>query len=251
MRLEKIKKETKAFAILPLILGIIFVLLLGGVGLEIVQTKQKISQTISEVQNLQKEKKYEEAIQKLEQIENNFLVKYFGFEKDKIDKVIEENRILIKEAQQKQVKEETEKMEEVTQEAQPQILDCKDSLDCLIGAAKNCNLAKMRDRISLKFGSWEADVLFSAEIKGKENEKCVFYVEAEKLFSIKKEGMTEEEIEKETEKWQPYVEGAKEICLFKNEDLVNWLQIVKEGILPSFEGAECKYHGLEIQKIFQ
>jgi hypothetical protein len=249
MKLEKIKKETKAFAILPLILGIIFVLLLGGVGLEIVQTKQKISQTISEVQNLQKEKKYEESIQKLEQIENNFLVKYFGFEKDKIDKVIEENMILMEETQGGE--KDTEEIKELPQETQFQVLDCKDSLDCLIETAKNCNLARMKDRISLKFGSWEADALFSTEIKGKENEKCVFYIEVEKLFSIKKEGMTEEEIEKETEKWRPYVEGAKEICLFKNEDLVNWLKIVKEGILPSFEGAECKYHGLEIQKIFQ
>jgi len=242
-------KKEKSFAFIPLILGIVAILLLGGVGLEIIQTKQKISRAISEVQTLQKEKKFEEAIQKLESLENNFLIRYFGFGKDEIDRKIEENRRLIEEVEIEEDKAKIEKNKEKKEETVLEILDCQDNFDCLIKAAKNCNLAKVKDKIFVKVGSYNADILFSAEIKGKEGEKCVLHVKAEKLYKLEKEGMTEEEAEKETQKWKSFIEGAQEICKFNNEDLVKWLETLKEGILPSFESAECQYRGLEILEI--
>ena len=242
-------KKEQSFAFIPLILGIVAILLLGGVGLEIIQTKQKISRAISEVQTLQKEKKFEEAIQKLESLENDFLIRYFGFGKDEIDRKIEENRRLIEEVEIEEDKAKIEKNKEKKEETVPEILDCQDNFDCLIEAAKNCNLAKVKDKIFVKVGSYNADILFSAEIKGKEGEKCVLHVKAEKLYKLEKEGMTEEEAEKETQKWKSFIEGAQEICKFNNEDLVKWLETLKEGILPSFESAECQYRGLEILEI--
>jgi len=235
----------KGFALLPLILGIIFILLLGGVGLGIVQTKQKISKAILEVQTLQKEKKFEEAIQKLENLENNFLVRYFGFGKSEIDKEIEKTEKMIEQMKIEEEKKVEEQLKEKIKKPEEfQIKDCQDDLDCLIESAKNCNLAKVKDRISLKVGSYDADVLLFAEIRGKENEKCILFVEAEKLYKLEKEGKDE------TQKWKSFIEGAQEICKFKSEDLVKWLETVKEGVLPSFEGAECQYRGIEILEIF-
>jgi len=247
---EKIMQ--KGFIPIPLILGIIFILLLGGVGLGIVKTQEKISKATAEIQSLEKEQKYDESIKKLEELENSFLVRYFGFRKDEIQNEIEKNKKLLEAYQiesekqgEEKKEEEVEKEEEV---AQPQVVDCQNNLDCLIETAKNCTPAKLQDIISVEIADYIPTISFFGEIKGKEGEKCLFYVRTEKLIDLKKEGLSQEEIEEEKEKLKPFIEGAEELCLFRNEDLVKWLETVKGGELPSFEGAECKYHGLEMLK---
>jgi hypothetical protein len=253
---QEINNKRRAFVFLPLILGTIFILLLGGVGAGIIKTTQEISKAVKEAQKLQEEKSYEEAVSKLEELENNFLVKYFGFKKDEITKLIEENSKLIEKIKKEELaeeKKEKEKKEEAGEEKakEKEILDCKSSLDCLINCAQSCQPSKVEDRIVVKLGDWTADVLFLGEIKGEENGGCIFYVKAEKLYQLKKEGVGEEESQKETEKWRNFIEGAEELCFFEKEKLVEWLKLASEGVLPSFEGAECQYGSLEILQILQ
>lgn len=248
---EKIRTQ-QGFLPIPLILGIIFILLLGGVGLGIVKTQEKISKAVNEIQKLEKEQKYDESIKKLEALENSFLVRYFGFRKDEIQNEIEKNKELL-EIYQAELKEQNEEEKELEPEkeeemSQNQVVDCHDNLDCLIETAKNCIPAKLRDVISVEVAGYVATISFFGEIRVKEGEKCPFYVRAEKLINLKKEGLSQEEIAKEKEKLKPFIEGTEELCLFRNEDLIKWLEIAKEGQLPSFEGAECKYHGVEMLK---
>lgn len=246
--------KEKGFIPIPLILGIIFILLLGGVGLGIIKTQEKISEAIIEIQNLEKEEKYDETIDKLEELENSFLVRYFGFRKDEIRNEIEKNKNLLEEYQKESGKEAEEKQEVVKEqeiekeEAQPLIIDCQNNLDCLIETAKSCTPAELQDIISIEIADYILTISFFGEIRGEKTERCLFYIRAEKLIDLEKEGLSQEEIEEEKERLSPFIEGAEEICLFRNEDLVKWLEIAKEGKLPSFEGAECRYHSIEILK---
>jgi len=261
--MEERNKNQKGFIPVPLILGIIFILLLGGVGLNIIKTKEKISKAVAEVQGLEEEGNYNEAIEKLKKLEDNFLVRYFGFKREEIQNEIEKNKKLLEQGQIKtiitptttSITEEEGEAEgkgrskdegKEKKEAQPSYVDCQDDIDCLIEKAKNCIPAKSREVISVKVGDYYPTILFVGEIRGKEQGRCVFYVQAEKLIKLEKEGLSPEEAEKEKETLRPFIEGAEEVCLFRNEDLVKWLETVKAGELPSFEGAECRYHGLEM-----
>ena len=259
-------KNQKGFIPIPLILGIIFILLLGGVGLNIIKTKEKISKAVVEIQNLEKEQNYSEAIEKLKKLEDSFLVKYFGFKREEIQDRIEKNKKLLEQVQKKTTitptttpiaedkdegKSEGKDEEKEKKEIQISYVDCQDDIDCLIEKAKTCTPAKSHGIISVKVGEYYPTILFVGEIRGKEQGKCVFYVQAEKLIKLEKEGLSPEEAEKEKETLRPFIEGAEEICLFNNEDLVKWLKTVKTGNLPSFDNAECKYHGLEIIKEVQ
>ena len=243
----------KAFVFVPLILGTIFILLLGGIGLEIIKSDEKISKAMEKIQRLKKEKNYELALEKLEDLENNFLVKYFAFKKEEIEKMIKETSKLLQETkiETKEREEDEGKEKEKEELKQREVVDCKNDLDCLMESAQNCTLSKVKDRISVKIGEWQADIFVFAEIRGKENKKCLFYVKVEKLYEFKKEGMSRKEIEKETEKWRKFVEGANELCYFENEDLVLWLEKLKEGILPSFERARCEKRVWELLQILK
>ncbi len=247
--MEERNKNQKGFIPVPLILGIIFILLLGGVGLNIIKTKEKISKAVAEVQGLEEEGNYNEAIEKLKKLEDNFLVRYFGFKREEIQNEIEKNKKLLEQNQAATTTTSTTTTiaeEKEKKEIQLSYVDCQDDIDCLIEKAKNCTPAKSREVISVKVGDYYPTILFVGEIRGKEQGRCVFYVQAEKLIKLEKEGLSPEEAEKEKETLRPFIEGAEEVCLFRNEDLVKWLETVKAGELPSFEGAECRYHGLEM-----
>lgn len=204
--IKKFQKGKNGFIPLPLILGIIFIVLLGGVGLGIIQTEKKISESVSEIQKLETERKYDEAIQILETLENNFFVKYFGFKKGEIDNEVEKIKSAIQEIEEEQTKEvqqpsveEYEIQQPLTKENEGEIVffDCGDSLDCLIEKAKICSLAKVKSNISVEAGSYFVTVSFYGEIRGKEKEKCIFYIRAEKLLDLVKKDEIPSEIEKD------------------------------------------------------
>lgn len=233
------KFSKKGIVLLPVILGIVFVLLLGGVGMEIVKTNQKISKAFSEVEEFKKEGRNEEAVAKLKSLEDNFLVRYFGFKREEIDKKI--NEILSQEVKEEEAEEIKEKEAPITTEEKKEemeVFDCKENLFCLIEMAKNCQRAKTKSTISLRFDIYVIKGSFTGQIYKEKDGNCVFKARAEKIIDVKKEGVTNKDA---MERLKKEVEGKEITCVFKNEDLVNWLREASQGKLPSFDRSHCKY----------
>lgn len=223
------------------ILGVVFILLLGGVGLKLINENQKISKAFLKVEELKKKGENEEAVKILRNLENNFLVKYFGFKRGEINKKIEE--ILSQKLNLSQQNKETQGKEgeiSTTTQTQEELapFDCKDSLYCLIEMAKNCQWSKIESEISFRTGIYTLSIMFKGEIENEKEEKCKIRIKVKNIIDVKKEGVTDED----TLNWlKKNIEGKEIICLFKNEDLVRWLKEIKNGVLPSFREAECKY----------
>ena len=260
--------KEKGFVVLPFILGIIFIVLLGGLGLELTNVNVKISKGLKKVQELERAGQPREAVQKLRELKNSFLVKYFGIKEDEINKEVEKNLKLLRETEKndgKAAKKTNEKVESgivPVSDATTSILDCNDNLSCLVRSAGTCTLSKVKSKVNVSVGDYLPTLLLYGEIKGKQAGKCLFYIRAEKLLGFKfspelvnkklEKGLSVNEIKKEEEnaeaKLRPFIEKKEELCLFRNKDLVKWLETIEQGLLPSFEGAECKYGDIEMLK---
>lgn len=220
------------------ILGVVFILLLGGVGLKLISENQKISKAFLEVEELKKKGEREEAVKILKNLENNFLVRYFGFKRDEINKKIDE---ILSQREEKEIQEEKKEVPTTTttppqQNSEP--FDCKDSLSCLIEMAKSCQWSKIESQISFLAKVYKISLIFEGEIEKGKEEKCKIKIKVKKVVSVKKKGIPDQD----TLNWlKKNIEGKEILCLFKNEELVRWLKEIKNGVLPSFEGAQCKY----------
>lgn len=243
-------QKIKGIALLPVILAVIFISLLGGVGLGILNTKNEISKSVVEIQKLEEEGKYDQALEKLKTLENNFFIRYFGFKKEEIENKISEIAKIVEQSKESEIKEGEEIKKEAEKEniSENNFFDCGDNLDCFIDYAKICSPTKIKSDVPLRLGKYYLLISFYGEIRGKEKDKCVFYIRAEKILDFQKEGEEPEKLEKEKSALKLFLEGKEEVCFFKNEDLTKWLEEVSREVLPFFEDAECKYKSLDLLK---
>jgi hypothetical protein len=122
---------------------------------------------------------------------------------------------------------EVNEVDEVTE-----IADCGEDLNCFIEKSKNCDLAKINYRATIRVFGMEQAVVFFFEIKGMESEKCLFYMRREEIdlkFTselIQKmldRGLTEQEIqqqEQESNNLARNQEGATRACSSDTTDLI-------------------------------
>ena len=93
---EKIKTQ-KSFIQIPLLIGIIvFSVVASGAGYGVFEYK-KASSLLKEAEVLTKQEKYTEAKEKLELVQNSWLVKNLGIKKQEVGSKIEEIKIRIEE----------------------------------------------------------------------------------------------------------------------------------------------------------
>ena len=91
---EKIKTQ-KGFIQIPLLVGIIVSIVVISVGGYVGFEYYKTSKVIKETEQLTKEEKYNEAIKKLETVQNNWFVKSLGIKKQVIVSEMEKNKKLL------------------------------------------------------------------------------------------------------------------------------------------------------------
>ena len=93
----KEKIDQKGFIQIPLLIGIIvFIVVASGAGYGAIEYK-KASNLLQEAGQLTKEEKYTEAKEKLELVQNSWLVKNLGIKKQEVSSKIEEIKIRIEE----------------------------------------------------------------------------------------------------------------------------------------------------------
>ena len=133
------------------------------------------------------------------------------------------------------------------------IADCKTDFDCFIKASKGCNQAKMTHTSTVNiFGMIQTTTSFF-EIKGIEEDKCIFYIRNEKndlkfsdeiIQQMLANGITQEQIqeqEQEANKNADLAEGIDGTCRFNTNDLTLTLNKWKMGEFSTddYSIAEC------------
>ncbi|MCW8965384.1 MAG: hypothetical protein OQK82_01660 [Candidatus Pacearchaeota archaeon] len=130
-------------------------------------------------------------------------------------------------------------------------VDDTDSFDCLIEVAESCGYAKMYTSNEVNFLGIIVSSTEYIELKGEENEKCIFYQRMEdngnKLSFDTKElmlrkGISQEEINKKEEEFNDAALetiGMFYTCKFDREELVLMLKRWKQGIFNG--GVHCDF----------
>ncbi|MEM0473554.1 MAG: hypothetical protein QXF88_02435 [Candidatus Aenigmatarchaeota archaeon] len=142
------------------------------------------------------------------------------------------------------------------------IIDCQNDMQCFIQASKNCKPSNVTHDSTIGFFGILITTKSYYEIKGLENNKCVFYIRNEKInvnFSdelvqqILDSGETQEKIDQELENYNSQydaIEGRDGTCKFNSNDLAEMLTRWKDGkyslgasckLTP--EGAQCESNG--------
>jgi len=122
------------------------------------------------------------------------------------------------------------------------VVDCGIDIDCLIEEAEDCSLAKATIESTLDFFGVLITTFSYSEIKGVENNKCIFFsitenqkfaYDEEIKTQLLEEGITEEELNQNLEEVSQEAEKARgtgSVCRFDNSDLISYLEMLKEGI---------------------
>jgi hypothetical protein len=133
----------------------------------------------------------------------------------------------------------------VPKEKKTEILDCGTSIDCFISAFITCTPAKVIHVATTDiFGIKQITKSF-LEIKGKEKDKCVFYLRTEKIDLEFPTNTPQEIINKQKAVYKMF-EGRDGVCKFNLNDLTTILKKWKAGNLyfstegGDFAKAECK-----------
>ncbi len=119
--------------------------------------------------------------------------------------------------------------------------DCKNSLDCLAQAAKDCTPAKAYYKLKVNiFGVIQTTESIFA-IKGKQGEKCFFYLKYKKIDLEFPPNAPEENVQQMKAIYKA-LEGRDGICKFEPEKLFELLERWKDGKFSSedFNNAECQ-----------
>ena len=164
--------------------------------------------------------------------------------------------------QSSQQPESSQQSESQTQSQNPEIafIDCGTisdfrNFDCFINAAKNCSPAKVIVYSQLDFFTMKNEVSTFYEIKGQQENKCVFYIKLisnnvtfnqELIQEMLGSGVTNEEIKQEEQEILKITQsmiGYDGTCKFTSaNDLVNLLNKWKKDsfFTEDFNGIDCK-----------
>ena len=114
----------------------------------------------------------------------------------------------------------------------PNILDCKQNLNCLIQASKDCRKAKAVFTATVNtFGVKQKTTSF-LEIKGKKDNKCIFYLKTEKIALTFPPNVPRNIVNQQKAVYKK-LEGREGTCQFKTSDLTAMLARWNKGIFKS------------------
>lgn len=119
-------------------------------------------------------------------------------------------------------------------------IDCGTDLDCFIQAAANCNLAKVTHTATINFSGIKQTTTSFWEIKGRELNKCIFYLRTEKIDLTFPPEVPQNVVEQQKEIYKK-LEGRDGTCKFNTNDLAAMLSRWKEGNYNG--GASCTLKG--------
>jgi|GEM_PF-5082803 len=118
------------------------------------------------------------------------------------------------------------------------VLDCKQDFNCLIQASTNCKKVKVVNTSTVDiFGVKQITTSFF-EIKGKEEDKCNFYLRTEKVDLVFPANIPTEVVNQQKE-ISKKIEGRDGTCKFNNSDLTAMLTRWQKGDFES-GNVSCK-----------
>ena len=142
-------------------------------------------------------------------------------------------------------------------------IDCGKSIDCLITASQDCNLAKSIYTFTTDIFGVKETTNFLLEIKGIDAGKCIFYLKIDKIDLSFAPEIPPDVINQQKTLYKAF-EGRDGICKFAVQDLTSMLKRWKEGNFSNqiscnlennalkcsltgedFAGAECKGSAFE------
>ncbi len=107
-------------------------------------------------------------------------------------------------------------------------IDCGTNLDCFITASQNCKPSKVTNTITTKIIGVEQTTTSFWEIKGLEENKCLFYIRTEKIDLIFPPEFSQEIVNQQKEIYKK-LEGRDGTCKFNTNDLTSLLNRWKVG----------------------
>lgn len=145
------------------------------------------------------------------------------------------------------------------QTGENKIIDCENNFDCFIEASKSCNQAKMTYITEVSAAGLIQSINLFLEIKGVEEDKCIFYMKIEKndlkfsdetIQQMLAGGATQEQIqeqEQEMSKQADLYERRDVLCKFNTNDLTSMLNRWKTGdfLNDDWGVAECSWKMFE------
>jgi hypothetical protein len=132
-------------------------------------------------------------------------------------------------------------------------LSCEEDWDCFISAVENCTRANMTQEISIDFFGLVSYSRNLMELKGLENEKCVYYQRVlkanisysqELIDILRGNNLTDVEIQQSEQEANLEAQktiGLEQTCYFTAEDLISILQKLEQGNFSSsdFDDGDC------------
>ena len=127
-----------------------------------------------------------------------------------------------------------------TQGSQTTVFDCKQDMDCLVRASRDCNLAKVDYTARIEVLGVKQTTKSHFEIRGAEAKKCIFYFRIEKV-DLEFPPTVPSEIVNQQKSIYKTLEGKTGNCKMDTKDLTAMLARWKRGELSTddFRLGEC------------
>lgn len=136
---------------------------------------------------------------------------------------------------------------------QSSVIDCGESIDCLIDKSENCGPSKVSFNTIIDIIGRIVSTNTSYEIKGVKENKCLLYLKTvnqtvvysdELVQQMLVSGLTQEQIEQneqEVNKQMATIVGKDGLCKFnRNEDLTSLLQKQRDGTFLGGVSSSCR-----------
>ena len=117
-------------------------------------------------------------------------------------------------------------------------MDCKEDMKCFISAVKDCKSTVVISTASIDILGVTHTTTSYFEVKGKEEDKCNFYIRTDKVELIFPDTVEQKVQDQQTALYKKQ-EGRDGICKFDIDDLVGMLTRWKEGTFDSGK-VSCK-----------